>query len=411
MNRVEGRDKVTGRATYAYEYPAQDAAYVYPVQSAIARGHVRSVNTGAARAVPGVLAVLSSDDPPALKADVDAELALLQTRAVAYHGQLVAAVVADTLENAREAASAVQIRYDAEDPDLRLQADDPGLYTPQKVNPSFPATTSRGDLAAGLNSAHVTVDQTYTTPAQHNNPMEPHAAIAAWDADGHLTVWDSTQGPSTDRDTLARVLDLPPEHVRVISRHVGGGFGAKGTTRPHAVLAAVAARATGRPVKIAVTRQQMFDLTGYRTPTIQRVRLGASADGRLTAISHEVVEQTSTIKEFAEQTATPTRVMYRSPALYTTHRLARLNVPTPSWMRAPGECPGMFALESAMDELALAAGIDPVELRSATSRRPGRTAACRSAPAIWSRACARGPAASAGTAGIRGRGRAATGAS
>ena len=363
MNRVEGRDKVTGRATYAYEYPVGEAAYVYPVQAAIARGRIRGIDAREALAMPAVLAVLSSDDPPELQADADAELALLQNREVAYYGQIVAAVVADSLEIARAAAETVRVEYEAEPPYVRLLADDPDLYTPEKVNPAFPTTTSRGDVAAGLAGADVTVDQTYTTATTHNNPMEPHAAIAAWEPDGSLTVWDSTQGPSADRDLVARVLGLPAEQVRIISRHVGGGFGAKGTTRPHAVLAALAARAVKRPAKVAMTRQQMFDLTGYRTPTIQRIRLGAAADGRLTAISHEVVEQTSMIKEFAEQTATPTRVMYASPALYTTHRLARLNVPTPSWMRAPGEAPGMFALESAMDELALAAGIDPVELR------------------------------------------------
>lgn len=370
MNRVEGRDKVTGRATYAYEYQAGEAAYVYPVQAAIARGRIRAIDAREALAMPGVLAVLSSDDPPELQADADAELALLQNREVAYYGQIVAAVVADSLEIARAAAETVRVEYEAEPPHVQLRADDPDLYTPEKVNytpekvnPAFPTTTSQGDVTAGLARADVTVDETYTTATMHNNPMEPHAAIAAWAPDGSLTVWDSTQGPSADRDLVAKVLGLPADQVRIISQHVGGGFGAKGTTRPHAVLAALAARAVKRPAKVAVTRQQMFDLTGYRTPTIQRIRLGAAADGRLTAISHEVVEQTSMIKEFAEQTATPTRVMYASPALYTTHRLVRLNVPTPSWMRAPGEAPGMFALESAMDELALAAGIDPVELR------------------------------------------------
>jgi xanthine dehydrogenase YagR molybdenum-binding subunit len=193
--------------------------------------------------------------------------------------------------------------------------------------------------------------------------MEPHAALAVWADDGDLTVYDSTQGASADRDAIATVLGLPPVRVRVISPHVGGGFGSKGTTRPNAILAALAAKAVGRPAKVALTRQQMFDVTGYRTPTIQRVRLGADADGRLTAIAHDVVEQSSTLVEFAEQTATPTRVMYAAPARRTTHRLARLDVPTPSWMRAPGEAPGMFALESAMDELATAAGIDPIELR------------------------------------------------
>ncbi len=245
----------------------------------------------------------------------------------------------------------------------RCAADDPGLYTPEKVNPGMPAVTCYGDVDAGLAAAAARVDVTYTTPVQHNNPMEPHAALAVWDLDGRLTVYDSTQGPSADRDTIAEVLGLPPDRVRVIAPHVGGGFGSKGSTRPHAILAALAARAAGRPVKVALTRQQMFELTGYRTPTIQRVALGADESGRLTAVTHDVVEQTAIRTEFAEQTAAATRVMYGSPAMRTTHRLARLNVPAPSWMRAPGETPGMYALESAMDELAEAVGLDPIELR------------------------------------------------
>ena len=364
MNRVEGRDKVTGRATYAYEYPAGEAAYVYPVQAAIARGRIRAIDAREALAMPGVLAVLSSDDPPELHADADAELALLQNRAVAYYGQIVAAVVADSLEIARAAAETVRVEYEAEPPHVQLRPDDPDLYTPEKVNPAFPTTTSQGDVTAGLARADVTVDQTYTTATVHNNPMEPHAAIAAWEPDGSLTVWDSTQGPSADRDLVAKVLGLPADQVRIISRHVGGGFGAKGTTRPHAVLAAPAARGDKRPAEVAMTRQQMFDLTGYRTPTIQRIRLGAGrqrpadrdlARGRGADVDDQGVRGAD--REAHPGSCTP------SPALYTTHRLARLNVPTPSWMRAPGEAPGMFALESAMDELALAAGIDPVELR------------------------------------------------
>jgi xanthine dehydrogenase YagR molybdenum-binding subunit len=311
-----------------------------------------------------VLAVLSCADPPTLGSREDAELALFQTDQVAYRGQLVAAVVARTLETAREAAEhAVRITYDPEPHDVLLHTGHPGLYTPEKVEPGLPAESRRGDVEAALAGAAVTVDATYTTPTLHNNPMEPHATMAVWEEDGGLTLYDATQGASADRDTIATVLGLPPERVRVVSPHVGGGFGSKGTTRPNAILAALAARAAGRPAKVALTRQQMYDLTGYRTPTIQRVRLGADADGRLTAISHEAIEQSSTLKEFAEQTATPTRVMYAAPNRRTTHHLARLDVPTPAWMRAPGECPGMFALESAMDELAVAAGVDPVELR------------------------------------------------
>ena len=208
------------------------------------------------------------------------------------------------------------------------------------------------------------VDATYTTQPIHNNPMEPHASLAVWDG-GDLTLYDSIQGTWGARRAIAEVFELEPERVRVISHHVGGGFGSKGTPRPQAVLAAIAAQIVERPVKVALTRQQLFSMVGYRTPTIQRVRLGAARDGRLRAIGHDAFEQTSTVREFAEQTTLATRHMYAAPDRLTTHRLVALDVPTPSWMRAPGECPGMYALESAMDELAIACGIDPIELRIA----------------------------------------------
>ncbi|TMS00562.1 xanthine dehydrogenase family protein molybdopterin-binding subunit [Nonomuraea basaltis] len=363
MNRIEGRVKVTGLATYAAEYPVEAVTYAYPVQSLIAKGRVTRVDAGQALTMPGVLAVLSVEDPPELAEDADGELALFQSRDVAYRGQLIAAAVADTYENARAAADAVRVSYEAAGHDVGLRADHPGLYRPEIVNPDYPSDIEQGDVEAGLAEAATTVDVTYTTPVLHNNPMEPHASLALWDVEGRLLVYDSAQGASMDRDTIAKTLGLPPARVRVVSRHVGGGFGCKGTTRPQAVLAALAARAVGRPVKVALTRQQMFDLTGYRTPTIQRLRLGADSGGRLTALEHVVYEQSSTLVEFAEQTATPARVMYAAPAHRTAHRLVRLDVATPSWMRAPGECPGMYALESAIDELACAAGIDPVELR------------------------------------------------
>ncbi|MEV5501518.1 xanthine dehydrogenase family protein molybdopterin-binding subunit [Nonomuraea fuscirosea] len=363
MNRIEGRVKVTGLATYAAEYPAEGVAYACAVQSRIAKGRIKRVDGGPALESPGVLAVLSCEDPPRMSEDADPELALFQHREVAYRGQIVAAVVADTYENARAAAAAVRVDYDPDDHDVTLSADHPGLYKPDVVNPGFPTDTGKGDVEAGLAAAATTVEVTYETPVLHNNPMEPHAALAYWDAEGRLLVYDTAQGTSTSRDMIATALGLPPERVRVVSRHVGGGFGSKGSTRPQAVLAALAARAVGRPVKIALTRQQMFDVTGYRTPTIQRLRLGADAQGRLTALEHVAYEQSSTLVEFAEQTTVPGRVMYATPALRTAHRLVRLDVATPSWMRAPGECPGMYALESAMDELAYAAGLDPVELR------------------------------------------------
>ncbi|MBO2452011.1 xanthine dehydrogenase family protein molybdopterin-binding subunit [Actinomadura barringtoniae] len=362
MNRVEGRDKVTGKARYAVEYPVEGAAYAMAVQATVARGEVESIGADEVLAMPGVLAVLSCENAPKLTPVPDGELAVFQSRTVSYRGQLVAAVVAETLDIAREAAARLEIRYRAEPPDLRMTADHPGLYDPGKVNPAFPSDTGRGDPDTAFGQAGVQIDETYTTPAEHNNPMEPHATIASWQGDV-LTLHDSNQGVSAVRDTLAKIFDLDASNVRVISPHVGGGFGSKGTPRPNAVLTAMLARAAGRPVKLALTRQQMFALTGYRTPTIQRLRLGADATGRLTSISHDVVEQTSMVREFAEQTATPTRVMYQAPNRRTAHRLLRLNVPSPSWMRAPGETPGMWGLESALDELAVATGVDPVELR------------------------------------------------
>lgn len=366
-HRAEGRDKVTGAARYAFEHPVPDAVYAYPLQAPIASGRIGAVDTAEALAMPGVITVLWGGNTNPFGTE-NFELALFERSEVTYRGQLVGAVIADTLENARAAAAAVRVDYAPDEHDVVLRADHPGLYRPEKINPALPTDTGYGDVAAGLANAAARVTVTYTTPVQHNNPMEPHAAIAAWDAaadhgGGTLTVYDSTQGPTADRDTIAAVLGLDPGQVRVVSPHVGGGFGSKGTTRPHAILAAIAARAVDRPVKVAMTRQQMFALAGHRTPTIQRMELGAGADGRLTALAHDVIEHTATRTEFAEQTAACTRAMYGTEAMRTTHRLVRLNVPAPSWMRAPGETPGMYALESAMDELAVALGMDPVELR------------------------------------------------
>jgi xanthine dehydrogenase YagR molybdenum-binding subunit len=362
VERVEGRLKVTGQARYAYEMPVEGVAYCSVVQSTIAKGAIRDVHADEALAVPGVLAVLWEGNAPRVADREEWELAVLQTREVAYRGQIVAAVIAETFEAASDAASLVRVEYDASEHDVVLREGHPKLYAPPHVNPAYETDTEQGDPDAGLAAAEVLHDATYATPAYHNNPMEPHAALAVWDG-GDLTLYDSNQGPAMARALVAKVLGLPPERVRIVSEHVGGGFGAKGLPRPTAVLAALAAQAVDRPVKVAATRREMFAFTGYRTPTIQRVRMGAAADGTLRAIVHDVVEQSSTVKEFAEQTAIATRMMYAAPSRRTTHRLARLDVPTPSWMRAPGECPGMYALESAMDELAIACGLDPIELR------------------------------------------------
>ncbi|WP_238448994.1 xanthine dehydrogenase family protein molybdopterin-binding subunit [Micromonospora sp. 4G55] len=293
---------------------------------------------------------------------MDPELFLLQEPTVHYRGQFVAVVVAESIEAAREGARLVRIDYDTVAHSTVLSEHHPGLYRPDQVNPSYPTDTASGDFDAGYSAAEVQLDATYRTPAYHNNPMEPHATTARWQ-DGRLLVQDSTQGSSPVQATLAQLFGLPREAVRVVAEHVGGGFGSKGYPKAAVVLAALAARQVDRPVRLALTRQQLFGPIGYRTPTIQRVRLGADAEGRIAAICHDAISQTSTLTEFAEQTAVYTRSMYAAPHRRTTHRLVRLDVPTPFWMRAPGECPGAYALESAMDELAIACGVDPVELR------------------------------------------------
>jgi len=370
LERIDGPAKVTGTAPYAFEHPVTDPTYLHPVQATIARGRITAVDTGPAEALDGVLAVITHENAPRLAAGQDAELAVLQSDEVAFRGQFVGAVVAETPEIARHAASLVAVSYDEQPHDVELHWDRDDLYAPDQVNPGYPTDTAQGDVGAALAEAGVTVDETYTTAWYHNNPMEPHTTVARWDTATHrdgadgLTLYDSTQGVHSVRSAVAPVLGLEEDRIRVIAPHVGGGFGSKGTAHAHVVLAAMAARVvTGRSVKFALTRQQMFSLVGYRTPTIQRVRLAANGEGRLSAISMDVVEQTSRIKEFAEQTAVPARMMYAAPNRSTTHRLAALDVPVPSWMRAPGECPGMFGPEVAMDELAVACGLDPIELR------------------------------------------------
>ena len=363
LERVDGPAKVAGRAPYAYEHPVERPAHLRAVQATIARGRVGAVDAAAAEALDGVLAVLTPFNAPRVADTSDSELAVLQSDEVAFRGQFVGAVVAETPEIARHAAELVSVTYQEEPHDVELRADRDDLYAPERVNPNFPTDTTQGDVEAALAAAAVTTDRTYSTATYHNNPMEPHTTVALWTGDG-LTLYDSTQGVHTLRSAMAQVLGLDPERIRVVAPYVGGGFGSKGRAHAHVVLAVLAAQVVaGTPVKFPLTRQQMFFVAGYRTPTIQRVRLAAEADGRLTALTMDVVEQTSRIKEFAEQTAQPSRMMYTAPNRRTSHRLAALDVPIPSWMRAPGECPGMFGPEVAMDELALACGLDPIELR------------------------------------------------
>ncbi|MFI2223258.1 xanthine dehydrogenase family protein molybdopterin-binding subunit [Streptomyces fradiae] len=366
--RVEGRAKVTGAARYAAEHTPPGCAYAWPVPAGVACGRLTGVDITDAMAQPGAIAVLTPFNAPRFAAPPDdAELDVLQYDSVPHRGWYVALAVADTPENARAAAAAVRVTCaghgdEPEPHDVVLAEDHPDAYTPEKANGGHPAHRERGDTAAAFASAPVRVDTGYRVPPLHNHPMEPHAATAHY-AGGRLTVYDSCQGTGPVRAVLAALFDLPEDRVTVVAEHVGGGFGGKGTPRPHVVLAAMAAIHTGRPVKLALPRRHLPSVTGHRAPTLHRLRLGAETDGTLVSVSHEVTTHTSRVNEFVEQAAVPARVMYGSPHSLTTHRVVPLDVPSPSWMRAPGETPGMYALESAMDELAGALGMDPVDLR------------------------------------------------
>jgi xanthine dehydrogenase YagR molybdenum-binding subunit len=373
LDRLDGPAKVQGAATYAFEWPLDNPAYLYPLQAEIATGRIAGVESGAAIAEPGVLAVLTHENAPKLAAGGDAEVAVLQSDAVAFRGQFVGGVIAETSEIARDAASLVRLDYEEREHDVELRPDRNDLAKPMnaaffgagggELQDGSPADTALGDVDAALASAAVTLDATYSTPIHNHNPMEPHTAIAIWN-DDDLTLYCSSQGVHTPRNLLAAAFELDPARIRVISPHVGGGFGSKVYPSTYLTLAAMGARlVSGRPVKLALTRQQMFSLVGYRPPSIQRIQLGADGDGRLTAIAHDVVQQTAKIKGYAEQIAIYSRTMYAAPNRRTTHRLAALDVPVPTIMRGPGETTGMFALESAMDEMALACGLDPVDFR------------------------------------------------
>ncbi|MGJ9422279.1 xanthine dehydrogenase family protein molybdopterin-binding subunit [Aeromicrobium sp. CF3.5] len=363
-DRVDGREKVTGRAVYAMEHEAggtDSPLTAWLVQSTIARGRVVRVDASVALKHPGVVQVVDHQNAPRLVDTDDRELAILQDDRVGLRGQIVAIVLAETPEAAREGARLTTVHYDAEP--HRVTLEDADTYAPESVNAGHETDFETGDVDAAMRDAAVQVDATYSTPHEHNNPMEPHACTARWDG-STLTMWDSTQAVHAVAAALAPMLGLEQEQITVVAPYVGGGFGSKGLPHAPEMAAALAAMAVdGRPVRLAVTRQQMFALTGYRTETISHLRLGAEPDGRLLAIEHVAISQTSRIKEFAEQTATAARMMYAAPSRRTTHRVAALDVAVPSWMRAPGEMPGMYALEVAMDELAVACEVDPIELR------------------------------------------------
>jgi xanthine dehydrogenase YagR molybdenum-binding subunit len=373
VSRVDGRQKVTGGATYAAEFDVPGLAHGAVVRSTVANGRIAAIDSRAAERATGVVAVLTHRNAPRLpyrehKALVDAvigeRLHVLQDDRVSHQGQPIALVIADTLEQANHAATLVRVSYAPETGTTDISGAEPVLPTQEKTDQgaTLPPETRRGDPEGALASAEVKVEQTYVIPRENHNPIEMHATIAAWDRD-RLTLWDKTQWVHNVADEIAAVFGIPADNIRVVSPFVGGAFGSGLRTWPHVTLAALGARMAGRPVKVMLSRREMYYGVGYRPHTVQRVALGAARDGRLAAIVHDGYQETSTYEEFSEALLNASRFLHSCPNVYTRHRIAPMNVHTPTFMRAPGEASGVFALESAMDELAVALNIDPVELR------------------------------------------------
>jgi xanthine dehydrogenase YagR molybdenum-binding subunit len=367
IDRIDARLKVQGKATYAAEVPVANVTSAVIVGSRVAKGRIAAVDARQAESAAGVLAVLTHQNtaplPQRRTGEVDRILQILGDDRVLYADQPVAVVVADTLERAQYAASLVDLRYESTQPLADLDAAIGGAYKPEKAGPNGEADTARGDVARGLAGAAARLELTYTTPVENHNPMELHATIAAWQGDDRVTLYDATQGIFGVRRKIADLFGLPLDHVRVINHFVGGGFGCKGSPWSHVALAALAAKRVGRPVKLVVTRPQMFAFVGHRPKTIQKIAIASDATGKLTAIRHDVISETSTFDEFVEPSAVVTRMLYACPNVATSHRVGRIDVGTPTFQRAPGESTGTFALESAMDELAVALKMDPLALR------------------------------------------------
>ena len=373
VSRVDGRLKVTGRARYAAEFDKAGTAHGVIVRSAVAKGRIASLDIAAARNAPGVLAVVTHRNAPKLtyrkhKGVVDPDfgerLHVLQDDRVNHQGQPIALVVADTLEHAVHAATLVAVKYTERTAAVDVASAKPVAPPAEKTDrgKQRPGETTRGEPDRAFAKAQVKVAKTYVIPRENHNPIELHATIASWEGD-KLTLWDKTQWVHNVADEIAVVFGIPAENVRVISPFVGGAFGSGLRTWPHVTLAALGARVCKRPVKIMLSRREMYYGTGYRPHTVQRVSLGASPEGRLMAITHDGWQETSTYEQFSESLLNATRFFHGCANVYTRRRHAAMNVHTPTYMRAPGEASGVFALECAMDELAVALKIDPVELR------------------------------------------------
>jgi xanthine dehydrogenase YagR molybdenum-binding subunit len=364
LDRVDGRLKVTGGAVYAFETQRQPtAAYGFVVEASIGKGRIKAIDTRAAEKSPGVALVLTHRNAPEQgKGTGQHQQAhpVLTGPEVSYYGEPVALVVAETFEQARAGAYLVHVTYDREPGKFALHDSMKEARTPPGGND--PADSVVGDFANAFAAAPVQVDVTYTTPLQSHAMMEPHATLAVWDGD-KVTLHTANQMLNQGQRSVATTLKIPLENVRLVSPFIGGGFGGKLWVNADAILAAIAARQLNRPVKIALTRQQVFHVTTHRSDTVQRLRFGTDRDGRILAIGHDSVSGNLSTQNQFEGAAVQTRTLYAGANRQTRHRLAALDIPVASSMRAPGESVGLLALESAMDELAEKLNLDPIELR------------------------------------------------
>ncbi|WP_044319713.1 xanthine dehydrogenase family protein molybdopterin-binding subunit [Pseudomonas amygdali] len=372
QRRIDGGKKVSGQARYAADHPMGKMLYAYGVYSTIANGRVVAVKDQQAKAMPGVVDIFHHGNFPALHRTPNTKLSFAKMLSaskadehrlpfeddrVYYPGQFVALVVAESFEQARAAAHHVTVEYD-ERPAVK------DLDEGMRVNGARDggAGHNRGKPDSAFDSAKVKVDQTYTTPVEVHNPMEMHASTAWWQ-DGKLFVYESTQGVVNHRNLLANVFDLSPDRVEVRAPFIGSGFGGKLWPWPHSVAACAAARVTGRPVQLVLPRAQMFTTVGHRPETRQRLRLATDASGKLVSIRHESFNNTSMLDDYTENCGGVTKSLYACDNVLVSHKISSINRGTPTSMRAPGAAPGLFALESAIDEMALASGMDPLVFR------------------------------------------------
>jgi xanthine dehydrogenase YagR molybdenum-binding subunit len=367
LTRRDGVLKVTGGARYAADNHPPGMLYAVLAASSIARGRVTFLDLPAAKAHPGVVEVMTPANKPPLAQDPDAKthpfmfrLDVLQNDRVRYANQPIAVVIAETLEAATEGAALLCPRYETEPARIGLDAGQ--SFIPPGVGVGNPAEVHRGDVDAGLAAASRRIDATYQTAAQYHNAMEPHAIVAAWDGDS-LSIDTPSQGLAMAQGRVAGLFGIPPQNVHIRSPFLGGGFGSKGLISGPQILGILAARLVGRPVKLVLRREQMFGPVGHRAPTRQTVRLGSGHDGALTAIDHRTKTASSTFDDFFEPASDVSHTLYASPAIATSYEAVRLDTGTPIFMRAPGEATGSVALESAMDEMAQACGMDPLAFR------------------------------------------------